>query len=280
MKDNKFTNDELEEKSLKKQANIREWIATGLAAISFIFTIIMFIISKIAVEEIKAEYSVQVQNFEAIIANSQEQYQLVSSELTAVQEQYLSIQSIINQQQSVDVIEPRDNDVLIMTPDNKWIVVSMIEKIDFDFSGEIIEEQFNSNQSTLERVDLFNESNDDWTSKDSFTYTLPLLTINQNKMVNLYQFITFIDVEFKLYDENEIDYHVETINIFNQDTEYKYLNVFENIMPDKQFVTNDGFGFNGVEQIKITIIIQFNVGGNIFNIPYVFDEYITVNQDI
>jgi hypothetical protein len=236
------------------QKNIREWIATGLAAITFAFSIYVSFTAKEAVNE-------------------------VNTHLESVQTQYQDLQNIINQQQSVDVIEARDNDVLIMTPDGKWIVVPMIENSDIMFSSDIIEQKMSVGESTLDRYDLFNENSDDWTARDSFTYVLPTLTINQNKMVSLYQFINSIDVEFKLYDEDQINFEKVSVNIFNQHEEYTYLNVFESIMPQYQFVTDDGLGLNGIEEIKISVIIEFEISDVVFSIPYVFDDFVNVNQD-
>lgn len=276
------------EVSFKKQSNAREWIATALAGLTFAFSIFVSFTASNTVEDIKVEYENQIslyndqnQSLQNELSNIQTQYQSLESEIINVQDQYQILENIINQHQSVDVIEARDNDVLIMTPDGKWIVIPMIEKDDFEFSDEIIETQYNQGESTLPRVKLFNVDSDDWSTRDSFTYTLPLLSINQNKMVSLYQFISSIDVEFKLYDENEIDYYVEKINVFNQDETYTYLNVFENISPQVQYVTHDSniIDGDGIEKIKISIIIEFDINDVKFSIPYVFDEYVTVNQD-
>lgn len=98
-------------------------------------------------------------------------------------------------------------------------------------------------------------------------------------MLNLYQFIDSIDVQFKLYNNNKIDFEVFTCNIYNNLEEYDYLKVFENIKPQYEFVTFETIGFNGIEDIKLTVLINFNIGGDEFSIPYVFDEFINVNED-
>lgn len=134
-------------------------------------------------------------------------------------------------------------------------------------------------ESTLSRVDLFNTNKLDGSDRNSFTYELPSLIINQNKMLNLYQFIDSIDVQFKLYNNNKIDFEVFTCNIYNNLEEYDYLKVFENIKPQYEFVTFETIGFNGIEDIKLTVLINFNIGGDEFSIPYVFDEFINVNED-
>jgi hypothetical protein len=49
-------------------------------------------------------------------------------------------------------------------------------------------------------------------------------------------------------------------------------------MPNKQFVTKEIITQNGIEDIKLTVIITFDIGENIFSIPYTFDDFIYVNE--
>ncbi|PAT01003.1 hypothetical protein CI105_08940 [Candidatus Izimaplasma bacterium ZiA1] len=58
-----------------------------------------------------------------------------------IQNQYQIMESILSQEQTVDVIQARDNDVLIRTPDDKWLAIPMIEKSDIEISTEIIEKK-------------------------------------------------------------------------------------------------------------------------------------------
>lgn len=178
-------NEKNEEKYLNKKLKV-EIGTLALAVISFLFSVIVSFTAKNAVQDIKVE-------FENTISNIQEQYQSLENQINTVQEQYLELENIINQQQTVDVIQARDNDVLIKTPDDKWLVIPMIEKEDISFANEIIEKQYNSGDIDLERVDMFNYNNEDWSNRDGFTYTLPFVSFNQNKMVSLYQFITKIE---------------------------------------------------------------------------------------
>jgi len=269
-KPEKNKNKNNEEKYLNKKIKV-EIGTLALAVISFLFSVIVSFTAKNAVQDIKAE-------FENTISNIQEQYQILENQINTVQEQYLELENIINQQQTVDVIQARDNDVLIKTPDDKWLVIPMIEKEDISFANEIIEKQYNSGDIDLERVDMFNYNNEDWSGRDGFTYSLPFVSFNQNKMVSLYQFITKIELEFKLYHSNKVDYQSEFYELYNNELQYKYLNVFENIMPNKQFVTNELITQNGIEDIKLTVIITFDIGENIFSIPYTFDDFIYVNE--
>lgn len=254
-------------------------VSVILALTTLVFSIVVSISSKKAVEDIKKEYIVQVEGYENSISNIQDQYQILGNQISNIQEQYVALENIINQQQTVDVIQARDNDVLIKTPDDKWLVIPMIEKSDITFANEIIEKKYKNGHPLLERIDMFNYDNEDWSARDGFTYTLPFLSLNQNKMVSLYQFITKIEIEFKLYNSNKVDYQSEFYELFNQTNEYKYLNVFENIMPNKQFITKEFIGLNGIEDIKLTVIITFNINDNIFAIPYTFDDFIYVNED-
>jgi hypothetical protein len=254
-----------DEKKYPKQNMAVKWVNAFVAFGAFIFTIIVAITAKNAVE------SIQIQ--------VQEQNQELMNEVAVIQEQYQIMQNILSQEQTVDVIQARDNDVLIRTPDEKWIVVPMIEKEDIEFSSEIIEKKYAYDELDWNRIDLFNVDDEDWSERDAFTYTLPYLSINQNKMVSLQQFINKITIEFKYYHSNQIDYYSDFYELYTAGNEYKYLNVFENINTENSYVTNEFVGFNGIEDIKISLIIEFNIGGSVFSIPYTFDNFVPVNED-
>lgn len=275
-----------EQKHPKQTMWIR-WINVIVTSVSVIFSIIISIISICTVNEVKetlnqhqSQQQVQFQSIENDIDSINSQSQSQEQMLESIQHQYQIMQNILNQEQTVDVIQARDNDVLIKTPDDKWIVVPMIEKEDIIFPVEILEKQYNVGECSFERMDLFNFDNDDWSNRDSFTYTIPYISINQNKMVSLYQFINKIDVEFKFYKNDQIQYETYKYELFNKDNkdEYEYLNVFNDVSPKVQFVTNEIN--DGIEDIKINIIIEFEIGGSTFSIPYTFDSWLNVNQDI
>lgn len=285
-------NEDFKIKSMKIK-NFVELSGVLLALITVIISVITTFRAKETVSEIKDIYVDQVQTFSATITDIQvqntdllveldsfqSQIQVLNSELVSIQTQYQTVQTMIDQQQSVDVIQARDNDVLIMTPDGKWLVIPMIEKNDIEFSSEIIEKQYNSGElSDIERIDLFKDEEDSWENRDSFTYTLPILTINQNKMLSLFQFINKIDVVFNLYNTDQIELFSYVENVYTVGDETDYLNVFQNITPGVQFVTkqiNDG-----IEDIKISIVIELLINGSIHRLQYNFDDFITVNPDI
>lgn len=275
-----------EQKHPKQTMWIR-WINVIVTSVSVIFSIIISVISICTVNEVKetlnqhqSQQQEQFQSIENDIDSINSQSQSQEQMLESIQHQYQIMQNILNQEQTVDVIQARDNDVLIKTPDDKWIVVPMIEKEDIIFPVEILEKQYNVGECSFERMDLFNFDNDDWSNRDSFTYTIPYISINQNKMVSLYQFINKIDVEFKFYKNDQIQYETYKYELFNKDNkdEYEYLNVFNDVSPKVQFVTNEIN--DGIEDIKINIIIEFEIGGSTFSIPYTFDSWLNVNQDI
>lgn len=275
-----------EQKHPKQTMWIR-WINVGVTSISAFFSIIISIISLCTVNEVKETLSQnqeqqqeQFQSVENDIDSINSQSQSQEQMLESINQQYQTMQNILNQEQTVDVIQARDNDVLIKTPDDKWIVVPMIEKDDIIFPNEILEKQYNVGECLDKRIDLFNIDNDDWSNRDSFTYTIPYISINQNKMVSLYQFINKIDVEFKFYKNDQIEYETYKYELFNKinKDEYQYLNVFNDVSPKVQFVTKETN--DGIEDIKINIIIEFEIGGSTFAIPYTFDSWLTVNQDI
>lgn len=268
----------LEERKLKKD-NISVYSSIIISILTFGLSIFVSLSANVKVNEIKDMYISQITEYENHLESVQSQYQVLETQIEAVQEQYISLENIINQQQTVDVIQARDNDVLIKTPDDKWLVIPMIEKEDITFASEIVEKKYKVGDLDYERIDMFNYNDEDWTSRDSFTYTLPFVSFNQNKMVSLYQFIKTIEIEFKLYHSNQVDYQSEFYQLFSNENEYKYLNVFENIMPKKQFVTKEFIGFNGIEDIKLTVIITFSISGKEFAIPYTFDDFIYVNED-
>lgn len=274
------------EQKYPKQTMWIRWLNTVITSVSVIFSIVISCISICTVNEVKetlSQYQLQQQqqsqnmenDIDLINSQSQSQKQMLES----IQQQYQIMQNILNQEQTVDVIQARDNDVLIKTPDDKWIVVPMIEKDDIIFPNEILEKQYNVGECSFDRVDLFNESKEDWMKRDSFTYTIPYISINQNKMVSLYQFINKIEVEFKFYKNDQIQYEIykyEVYNKMNKD-KYEYLNVFNDVCPDVQFVTKEVD--DGIEDIKINIIIEFEIGGSIFSIPYTYDSWLKVNQN-
>jgi len=243
------------------------------------------------VKEITNTYQEQVDYFESEIKNNitinesltneldniVTQYNTVTSELDNINSQYQTLQNIIELEQTVDVIQARDNDVLIKTPDDKWLVIPMIDSSYIIFSDTIIETKYNSGESELERVDIFRDNEDDWSTRDSFTYTLPTLSINQNKMLSLIDYIENIDVRFYLYNNDQIEYEVFSKNIYNKNGSYEYLNVFENITPDYQFVTNQ---YNdGSEDIKISVIIQLNINDEIRTLHFTFDYWFIIDTN-
>ena len=180
-----------EQKHPKQTMWIR-WINVGVTSLSAIFSIIISIISLCTVNEVKETLSQnqeqqqeQFQSMENDIDSINSQSQSQEQILESIQQQYQIMQNILNQEQTVDVIQARDNDVLIKTPDDKWIVVPMIEKDDIIFPIEILEKQYNVGECSFERMDLFNFDNDDWSNRDSFTYTIPYISINQNKIHDL-----------------------------------------------------------------------------------------------
>lgn len=151
-------------------------------------------------------------DIDSINSQSQSQEQMLES----IQQQYQIMQNILNQEQTVDVIQARDNDILIKTPDDKWIVAPMIEKDDIIFPYEILDKQYNVGECSFERINLFYSDDNDWSNRDSFTYTILYISINQNKMVSLYQFINKIDVEFKFYKNDQIQYETYKYELFNK----------------------------------------------------------------
>ena len=240
-----------EQKHPKQTMWIR-WINVGVTSISAFFSIIISIISLCTVNEVKETLSQnqeqqqeQFQSVENDIDSINSQSQSQEQMLESINQQYQTMQNILNQEQTVDVIQARDNDVLIKTPDDKWIVVPMIEKDDIIFPNEILEKQYNVGECLDKRIDLFNIDNYAWSNRDSFTDTIPYISIKQNKMVSLYQFINKIDVEFKFYKNDQIEYETYKYELFNKinKDEYQYLNVFNDVSPKVQFVTketNDG----------------------------------------
>jgi len=235
------------------QTLIIKWISVIVTSVAAIFSIAISLISNKTVNDVK------------------------ESNKESIAEIKNKIENIIKNEQTVDVIQARDNDVLIKTPDGKWLVIPMIAKNDIEFSNQIIEKQYNSGECDLERKDINNKTDADWTSRDSFTYTLQYLSINQDKMVSLKNYINSIDVIFKLFLEDKKTYQDFPVEIYKTGNNYAYLNVFEDIMPSYQFVTKE---FNdGIEDIKISVHISFEVSEDKFTIPYYFDDWMTVNQD-
>jgi hypothetical protein len=274
------TDDELKlvEIKAKKTDICFKRIGSAVSITSLIFTIIISSFSTFTVNKVKSDSDKQLQEFNNYIVELQEQNQSQSQEiensLDIIQDQYTTIQNLISQEQNVDVIQARDSDILIRTSDDKWLIIPMINSSDITHSANIVEEQYNVGEITLDRFDLFNDNNEDWSQRDSFTYTLPFLSINPSKMLSLSQFIDSIYLEFVFYKNDQTTYIKDTLLLYNNEIENDYLNFFENIMIEKQYVTNE---YNdGIEDIKINIIINYEINDEIHSIPYFLDYFIPV----
>ncbi|WP_168169795.1 hypothetical protein [Candidatus Izimaplasma sp. ZiA1] len=97
--------------------------------------------------------------------------------------------------------------------------------------------------------------------------------------MSLHQYINKITIEFKYCHSNKVDSYSSYKPIYIKGDDQDYLNIFVNIADNNEYVTNELVGFNGIEDIKISIIIEFEISGSTFLIPNTFDDFIPVNED-
>src|SRR5690554_4694602 len=98
-----------------------------------------------------------------------------------------------NNNQEVVTLQPRDGDVIIQEFGSyKLLQLSKIE--DIEYTPILQETRFDKDYQISNRVDLFNINKDDWSNRVSFGYTIEKITINADKIMNLYNNIESIVV--------------------------------------------------------------------------------------
>jgi len=76
-----------------------------------------------------------------------------------------------NNNQEVVTLQPREGDVIIQE-DGSYKLLQLIKLEDIEFTPVLQETRYDSNYNAMNRVDLFNHSNENWSSRVSFGYTI------------------------------------------------------------------------------------------------------------
>lgn len=90
-----------------------------------------------------------------------------------------------NNNQEVVTLQPREGDVIIQE-DGSYKLLQLIKLEDIEFTPVLQETRYDSNYNVINRVDLFNHNNDDWSNRVSFGYTIEKIAINADKIMNLH----------------------------------------------------------------------------------------------
>ena len=169
-----------------------------------------------------------------------------------------------NNKQTQVVIEPRDGDIIVKDGDD-YKLLQLINISDIIFPTKIQEIQYNYNDTKQsERVNINNLSNEDWSTRDSFSYVINSFSINPNKVINLLDNIDKIIVYCDFYSEKNI-----TTLIDLNDKNFSF--TMRESIKDKNFevtktTINSDFSYvtketnDGIEWIKIRVEIVYLIG--------------------
>ena len=180
-----------------------------------------------------------------------------------LQDQYQ--QQVQNQQQlqTQVVIEPRDGDIIVHIGDD-YKLLQLIQYEDIVFPSKIQEIKVDNEKSVIEnRVDIANEEQEDWLSKDSFKYMISNFSINPNKVINLLGTIESLSVYCDFYQEKNIStfialneneaYLFKIIDDNNKDIKVSNINKES----EREYVTDEIN--NGIEWVKIRVEIVYAI---------------------
>ena len=169
-----------------------------------------------------------------------------------------------NNKQTQVVIEPRDGDIIVKDGDD-YKLLQLINISDIIFPTKIQEIQYNYNDTKQsERVNINNLSNEDWSTRDSFSYVINSFSINPNKVINLLDNIDKITVYCDFYSEKNI-----TTLIDLNDKNFSF--TMRESIKDKNFevtktTINSDFSYvtketnDGIEWVKIRVEIVYLIG--------------------
>ncbi len=194
---------------------------------------------------------------------SQGQQQLQQQLQDQYQQQVQNQQQLQQQLQTQVVIEPRDGDIIVHIGDD-YKLLQLIQYEDIVFPSKIQEIKVDNEKSVIEnRVDIANEEQEDWLSKDSFKYIISNFSINPNKVINLLGTIESLSVYCDFYQEKNIStfislnekdaYLFKIIDGNNKDIKVSNINTES----EKEYVTNEIN--NGIEWVKIRVEIVYAI---------------------
>ncbi|HHX70279.1 MAG TPA: hypothetical protein GX708_19785 [Gallicola sp.] len=191
-----------------------------------------------------------------------------------------------NNNQEVVTLQPREGDVIIQE-DGSYKLLQLIKLEDIEFTPVLQETRYDSNYNAMNRVDLFNHSNENWSSRVSFGYTIEKIAINADKIMNLHKNIKSIIAYVDFYESSDItskvelsDENVFKIVIFQENTN-NITNIVINSKSSKTYVTNAPgiIPNNGVNFAKLRIEIEYIINDMIFSSTILSNDWLTIKED-
>lgn len=191
-----------------------------------------------------------------------------------------------NNNQEVVTLQPRDGDVIIQE-DGSYKLLQLIKIEDIEFTPELQETRFDKDYKKEGRVELFNINNDDWSDRVSFGYTIEKISINADKIMNLYKNINSIIAYIDIYETNDITTRLDLddgdafkIIIFEEDSNL-ISNTVINAKSSKTYVTNASgiIPNNGVNYAKIRIEIRYKINDMIFSSSVLSNDWLIIKED-
>lgn len=170
------------------------------------------------------------------------------------------------QSQTQVVIEPRDGDIIV-EEGSGYKLLQLLTVSDIYFPTKIQEIRRQSD-IPIERVDVNNDKNEDWSDKDGFQYMIDEISFNSNKIINLLGSIKNITLFVDFYAGKNISTKIELgkkqfeFEIYDIETnEFKITNT--NISSNYVYVTNEVN--NGFEWAKVRLEIEYLINEKIIN---------------
>ncbi|PKL01239.1 MAG: hypothetical protein CVV56_01180 [Tenericutes bacterium HGW-Tenericutes-1] len=191
-----------------------------------------------------------------------------------------------NNNQEIVTLQPRDGDVIIQEGDS-YKLLQLIKIEDIEFTPLLQETRYDKNYNIDNRVDLFNDNNQDWDDRVSFGYTIEKISINADKIMNLHNNISSITAYIDFYESSDITTRLELteenafkIVIFEKDTNI-ISNTVINSKSRKTYVTNaqEIIPNNGVNYAKIRIEIRYQINDMIFSSSILSNDWLIIKED-
>lgn len=191
-----------------------------------------------------------------------------------------------NNNQEIVTLQPRDGDVIIQE-DGSYKLLQLIKIEDIEFTAILQETRYDKDFNIENRVDLFNLDNQDWSNRVSFGYTIEKISINADKIMNLYKNISSIVAYIDFYESSDITTRLDLddsdafkIVIFEENTNL-ISNTVINAKSNKTYVTNAPglIPNNGVNYAKIRIEIRYKINEMIFSSSVLSNDWLVIKED-
>ena len=192
-----------------------------------------------------------------------------------------SVTKIIQSQTQV-VIEPRDGDIIVEDVGDGYKLLQLLTMSDVVFPSKIQEIRCEPYED-VERIDINNINNEDWSNRDGFRYMIDEISLNSNKIINLLGNISKIDVFVDFYLEKNISTKINfnegegfSFELYNS-TKSDFNITTENQISDYAYVTKEVN--NGIEWMKVRLDIVYTINKKLISDRLVSD-WIPTDADI